>query len=273
MSQEAPLVLNTRPRAQATELTRALEAAGLRVLEAPTVEIVPAWTRERVAQALRRLRAGAYAWTVVPSANAARFLLDALGEVGGGPADLSRTQILCGAATGATLEARGVPPATVLHRFSAAAALRTLGGLHVVGGAVLLPRSRDGREELAEGLRARGVRVDDLALYETRPVPAAALRKAAAQLASGEVAAVTFASPTSVQGLLRAVQLLGGDASCLSRAALVCIGETTAEAVRSAGLRVASVAGRTTAEALAGAAARVLLPADGRHPGAEVQPV
>ncbi len=250
-----PVVLNTRPEAQAAGLTQALETRGFAVLEVPVVEVVPLEPAPDVAAILETLRHGGFGWTVLPSANAATFLLDALQRAGGGAADLGRTRVLGGTATARALADRGVRAAIGLPRFSAAAALRVLEGETRSSTTVLLPRAVEGREELAEGLRARGVRVRELPLYTTRRVPAERLCEAAARLRAGRIDLVTFTSPSTVRGLVDGLLDLGVEPSrVLADVPIVCLGETTATAVRAAGLPAPRVAALTGSASLADAA-------------------
>jgi len=129
-----PVVLNTRPREQAHELSRLLQAAGYGVLELPAIEIVPAWDARERARVIERVQAGAYAWVVLASPNAGQALLEAVGA-----ATLARARVLCGTATARAL---GLDKAHTLSRFSAAAALEALRPLVVAEAAVTLDALR-----------------------------------------------------------------------------------------------------------------------------------
>ena len=250
-----PRVLNTRARDQAAELSELLRAAGFEPVEAPSIEIAPAWDSAALAPIRAALRAGAYAWVVLPSQNAGRYLLEGLAALGGGPTDLIQAgaRVVCGTATA---EALGLVPARSLERFSAAAALEFLRDAVTPGDRVLVPRAAEGRDELVDGLSQLGVRVDAPVCYRTRSVDPTQLAEAARLLREGAIAAVTFASPSAVRGL---VDGLGSEAeSWLQRPAIVCIGETTAEAARLVGLHVDGVADRTSLASLVEAVARAL---------------
>jgi uroporphyrinogen-III synthase len=81
--------------------------------------------------------------------------------------------------------------------------------------------------------------------YRTVAVAPAALAQAAALLRTGGVAAVSVCSPSAIESLLRAV-----GPGPLAQAALVCLGDSTADAARQADLRVDAVAHKTTMESL-----------------------
>src|SRR5262249_52144225 len=148
------VVLNTRSSDQAAELSSLLTEAGYTPVEAPAIAVVRAWVASQIAP----LRDHDYAWLVLPSQNAARFLREALGG------ELPRTNILCGQATAQALH---LDAAQTLARFSAAAALAALRPLVRAGDRVLVPRAEEGHDELIDGLKASGVRVDAPVVYRT----------------------------------------------------------------------------------------------------------
>jgi uroporphyrinogen-III synthase len=212
-----PLVLNTRPLDQATELSDRLRAAGLSVVEAPAIAIAPAWEAATLERTRHDLRRGAFAWAVLSSQNAGRDLEHELRAQAG--------LVLCGSATAGAL---GLSCARTLERFSAAAALNALRPLVSGGQRVLVPRAAEGREELVDGLRGLGVDVFAPIAYRTVPCGAAA-----ESLRRGGVDVLTLCSPSAV----------GSVASEVSEETLVvCLGKTTADAARRHGLRVDRVA-------------------------------
>jgi uroporphyrinogen-III synthase len=241
----SPVVLNTRPREQAVELSRLLREAGFDVLEAPAIEFTPAWDPAEMAQ----VRETSYAWLVLPSQNAGKFLVDGLasasGQVGfpenttGAILPLDGARVLCGRGTANALGLDG-PNVTALARFSAQAALDWLRPRLQPNDRVLVPRAADGREELIDGLRAiSNVRVDAPICYRTGPAgELPALRQ---RLQTQRIDVATFCSPSAVEAL---------HADVVASASIVCLGTTTAEAAAGLGLRVAAVAERTSMASL-----------------------
>jgi uroporphyrinogen-III synthase len=218
-------VLNTRPREQASELSSLLRAAGFEVAEAPAIAIVAAWDTSSLHQVRTDLHRRAFAWIVLPSQNAAHGLDLELRACGG--------HVLCGAATAKVL---GLDRARVLDRFSAAAALEALRPLVKRGQRVLVPRAAEGREELLDGLRDLGAEVVAPIAYRT-----VAVDDASARLRLNHVDVVVLCSPSAVSSVAPAI---AGDL------AVVCLGQTTAAAARTAGLRVGGVATRSSMAAL-----------------------
>lgn len=261
-----PSVLNTRAAHQAAELSALLVAAGFEAVEAPAIQVVPAWSTARMADVAAGLRAGRYGWAVLPSPNVVELLVRALAPHGGA-ALLGAARLLCGPGTAQRLAAHGLQPARTLARFSADAALAQLLQAGVGGddsSAVLLPRAAEGLDAVAAGLQARGTAIEEVVLYRTDPATPASLAPVAEMLARDALAAATFTSPSSVRGLLDGLQAIGHPATALlERVPLVCIGATTASAARHAGLPVAAVADETSLASLVAAVRTVV---DARHP-------
>ena len=219
------VVLNTRPRDQAAELTRLLRHAEFEVIEAPAIAIVPGWDPSELERTRRELAAGAFDWLVLPSQNAARGL----------GSDLRSTNVraVCGAATARAL---ALEPVVELERYSAAVVIEALRPRVLPGQRVLVPRAAEGRDELVDGLRSLGADVHAPVAYRTMAVDDAARR-----LMDGGIDVVTVCSPSAVRALGAALPV---------ESLVVCLGETTAEAARTLGWRVSGVADDTTMPAL-----------------------
>lgn len=248
-----PRVLNTRAAHQSVGLSTLLRAAGFEPIEAPAIRVVPGWSNSRIAEVAAGLRAGHYGWAVLPSPNVVDCLVQALAPYGGA-ALLHSARLLGGTGTAQRLIRHGLEPALTLARFSAEAALAALRELApgpVEGSIVLLPRAVDGRDALAIGLRSRGTAIEEVMLYRTEPAAPATLLPVAGMLARDALAAVTLTSPSSVRGLVDGLRAVGCQPTeLLPRVPLVCIGGTTAGAVRSSGLPVAAVADETSLASL-----------------------
>ena len=226
-----PVVLNTRPREQAAQLSQLLQSAGFLVVEAPAIAIVPAWDNAELETVRRGLARGDFAWVVLASQNAGRELVPGLGSA----------RVICGAATA---QALGVNAALLLEQFSAKAATEALRPRLSPGDRVLVPRAAEGRDELLSGLANLGVAVDAPIGYRTVSVD-----DAAARLRRGGIDVVTLCSPSAVRSVAPVIA---------PRMAVVCLGKTTAEAARLAGVRVDAVASTTTMAGLVDAVRLVL---------------
>lgn len=207
MSLAGLLVLNTRPAHQAAALSAALAAAGARVSELPLIEIEPlalAPADERLLLDLDR-----YDGVIFVSANAARLGLDAV--AGCWPQWPHRLPAYAvGDSTARLLRDAGlavtVPAQADSEGLLALPALEQVAGLRF-----LLLRGEGGRELLPETLRARGARVDVIALYR-RVLPAAAAAQWRA-LAEATPDVVVLTSPDALRHWLA----VAGEAATVPR--------------------------------------------------------
>src|SRR5215831_21203169 len=105
-------ILITRAASQAAELRSRLEDLGARVIECPTIHIVPPKTWKPVDDAIRRLNT--YNWLLFTSANAVEQFMDRMGD--------RRPAIpiaVVGSATGKKLAEWGLKPSLVPADFRA----------------------------------------------------------------------------------------------------------------------------------------------------------
>jgi uroporphyrinogen III methyltransferase/synthase len=152
-------VLITRAASQSTELRNALEDRGARVIECPTIHIVPPPTWKPVDDAIRRL--DSYNWLLFTSANAVGQFMDRMRD--------RRPAIpiaVVGSATGKKLAEWNLKPSLVPKDFRAEGLLEAF-PQNLVGTRVLFPRAEVAREMLPEELRRRGAVVDVVAVYRT----------------------------------------------------------------------------------------------------------
>ncbi len=225
-------VVITRAGAQAAEAGRALAALGGVPIYFPTVRIAPAADPAPLSEALQV--AQTYDWIVFTSANAVRAVGGRLAQRGLTMAALRGPKLAAiGPATARTLTGWGLTATLLPEEQSAGALAEALLG-EVRGLRVLVPQSDRARPHLAEALRTAGAQVTVVTAYRT--LTAVLDPAALAELARG-VDAVTFASPSAVEGW---VVLTGGQDS--GPAVIACLGPTTAEAARMAGLPVQVVA-------------------------------
>jgi uroporphyrinogen III methyltransferase/synthase len=184
--------------------------------------------------ALSRL-AESYDWLVLTSVNGVTAVWERLACLGRVEPQLDALKIAAiGPATAEALKQRGVEPDLTPELYTAEGILAAFDRLGAVAGRrFLLTRADIARKTLAEGLTARGARVDEIAAYRTVPVAGGAPPPAAD--------IVTFTSSSTVQGY---VNCLAGrpPAEALKDSQIVCIGPITAATARELGLPVHAVA-------------------------------
>jgi len=132
---------------------------------------------------------------------------------------------------------------------------RALAAAHELRGRrVLVPRAEEGRTEGLDILRAAGAEVIDVVAYRTLPVPAddPGVARGAELLRAGQAAVCAVFAPSQVSAL---AAIVGGLGALATRFAA--IGETTAAAVRAAGVAQVAVAREPTPEGMAHAVGSV----------------
>ena len=248
-------VLVTRTREQAGELTAKLEAFGADVLEAPTIRIEPPADPRPTRDALLSLRDGgpldwnAVVFTSANGVSQTRRAMDGLGLDARIFADLLIATV--GPATaGACRRELAIRPDLVPQRYDAEAVaddlfVRLSEGGPAAGRRVLLLRADIGRPELAGRLRAEGVEVEDVAVYETKPVESLPPHVVEA-VDAGSIDAACFTSANTARNLAA----LLGDVGRLGNTKLASIGPQTSAAMRRIGMRVNAEASEATLDAL-----------------------
>lgn len=241
--------LVTREPERAAPYCAALAPLGLRALAMPvtaTEELAPA----TLTAALVELSAGEV--VALASARAAELVAHALA----GRA-VSAELWAVGEATAAPLRRAG-HAVHVARGASALALAESILAAHAgVGLRVLLPRAAEGREEAALALRAAGAEVRELPVYRTvvAALSAPALAEPLHRWATGEVAVVAVFAPSQVAALGQLVSRSGRALAAPGGPLFAAVGETTASALRAAGVTELVVAAQPTPEAMAKAVA------------------
>lgn len=220
----SPRVAVTRSEGSDGPLSTALRRRGLVPVPCPVIEhLAPAdpASLQRAAGHLDR-----FDWLVATSARAVEAL------AGPRPAPWPRG-LRCaavGAATAAGFQRHGMTPAVVAPAGGADDLIALL--RHAdrwPGRTVLMPQAAEGRSDVVTALRAEGAVVTVVHAYRTVSRPPSEIRQAwGAASAEG----VVFASPSAARALLEAV----GVADVARVRAIVAIGATTAQALRTLGL-------------------------------------
>jgi uroporphyrinogen-III synthase len=246
-------VVVTRGAGTDDALSVRLRQLGAEVLEFPAIALADAEDFGPLDAALGAL--DRFDWVAFASAHAVEETVRRLDALGLGRGALADRRLACvGPATGARLEALVRAP-DLMPAEATGAALAAALAPHVRGRSVLVPRAAEARPELGEGLVAAGAALTAPIAYRTLPAARGSLAALGALLEQGRVDAVTFASPSAVQGTVAG---LGEAAPRLAGVLLGAIGPTTAEALRAAGFTAGVVPERHTAADLAEAVAEKL---------------
>jgi uroporphyrinogen-III synthase len=232
-------VVVTRPENQAKELCSRLRALGAEPVEFPVIAIVPPEeTDGLLGQAIARL--AGYDWIIFTSVNGVEHFWARLAGREDFGATFRGKVAAIGPATAEALRRREAPVHLMPAEYRAEAILDEIGD--VAGQRILLPRADIARPALADGLRAMGAQVDEVAVYRTvlgNPTQAAfdALRAG--------VDVVIFTSSSTARNFVALTAGLDyGDP------AVACIGPVTAATARDLGLPVDVVAKEYTINGL-----------------------
>jgi len=213
----------TRARAQASGLSRSLEALGAQVVQAPVIRIRPLPGPP--------LDLAPYDLICLTSASGVDVLFERLTAGGQDARALAGARVAAiGPATARALAGRAITADVVPAQSVAEALVAALEEIPV--SRALVARARTARDVLPDALRARGAEVDVLDLYETVVEPLSAEALARAQGADY----ITFTSSSTVRFFLEAADRGGAQADLSPRPRIVSIGPVTSATLREHGL-------------------------------------
>jgi uroporphyrinogen-III synthase len=234
--------LNPREASDAAPLTEALSAHGATVIERPMIAFVPPASWEEFDRRLAAL--SAQDWIAFTSATAVRFTLRRLHMLRRTADDLGVARIAAvGSGTAAAVEAAELAVAVTPEKtYQGEGLLSALRERLQPGDRVWLPRAEEGRDTLADGLRAQGVEVTVTAVYRT-VAPADGLGPALDALEAGRMDWLIFTSPSTAVNFFRMLPdelrpaVVRGDPEH-PPPKVACLGSVSAWAARELGFRV-----------------------------------
>ncbi|MFT5194494.1 MAG: hydroxymethylbilane synthase [Cellvibrionaceae bacterium] len=230
-------VLVTREQLQAKLFVEKLLAKGAIPVEFPVLQFQPLHSAE-----LDNLDINTFDWVVFTSGNAVRQFFAhqnfvnsrwLASDAAGDAARKFFKVAASGSTTAAVLENFGIWPDFVPEQFIGEQLVSGLGDLE--GKRVLLPRSKQGRPEIAEILRQNGAILLEIPLYDTVvTVPSPA------EWANFEMGfdILTFTSPTSVKHLIHILENKNQSFDSVKNKLIASIGPVTSQALVDAGLPV-----------------------------------
>jgi len=210
-------IVITRAASQSAELRNRLEDLGARVIECPTIQIVPPKSWKPVDEAIRQLHT--YHWLLFTSANAVEQFMERMGQ--------RRPAIpiaVVGSSTAAKLDEFGLQASLIPSEFRAEGLLKAF-PQNLVGTRILFPRAEVARELLPDELRQRGATVDVVPVYRTVKAFSGNIGEI---LESERVDCIIFTSPSTIPEDLHTLP---------TGTALAVIGPVTREAAQLLGLK------------------------------------
>lgn len=190
-------VLVTRASAQASGFAELLRSHGARVLELPTLEIVPPSSWVDLDRAIEKL--SDFDWLILTSTNAVDAFFARLYQAGKDSRALADVKIaVVGQKTAQSLQSHGITPDFIPPNFIADALVSNF-PLSPAGQRILFPRvETGGREVLVKELTAQGAIITEIAAYQSQCPDLIDLSILAA-LQQQSVDIITFASSKTVK--------------------------------------------------------------------------
>ena len=251
-------ILVTRATEQSTDLVKMLSSAGAAVECFSAIEIAAPSSWDSLDRLIHHSQD--FQWLVFSSSNGVRFLLRRLDALHKSVKDLTGPRIAAvGAATAEALRSAGLPPHVTPLKFRAEEMLHLFPEV-MTNTRVAVVRALEGREELISDLSRRGASVHLAVAYQT--LIAATLPPSLEEsLAAGRFDAVTFTSPSTVQGVLGNLRAPAAQ-SLPPSTSLISIGPVTTAAIAAFGLPAVEAA-ESTSRGLVEALIRHLAPSGG----------
>jgi uroporphyrinogen III methyltransferase/synthase len=241
-------VVITRARGQAAEFARLLKNYGARVIEFPTIEIIPPDSWKNADKAINRL--DTYQWLIFTSTNGVKFFLKRLRLKKKRLAEFKDLRFCAiGPRTAQELEKAGVKVDIVPERYYAEGLARRLGIEQLRGRRILLARAKEARDLLPRKLRTMGARVDVIGVYQTK-APTISGEEIEGVFQENKIDVITFTSSSTVDNFLRMYQEKTGQKPPLDEVAIAAIGPITANTLRERGIAPHIIPDSFTIEAL-----------------------
>ncbi|MCJ7785253.1 MAG: uroporphyrinogen-III synthase [Desulfobacterales bacterium] len=255
--------MTTRARDQSSEFATKLRNLGAKVIEFPTIEILPPTSWKEVDRAIDRLKS--YDWAIFTSANGVHFFWQRLIDKGKNHPLLSSLKICAiGPATAKQLEEKGMRIDYIPKEFIAESILKGFEKMDLRGKRILLARAKEARDVLPKGLKKMGAEVDVVEAYRTVN-PRGGTKRLIHLLTNEIIDVITFTSSSTVNHfmeLLKGVDLK----KVLKGITIACIGPITAQTAKKWGMRVQIQPKEYTIPALVREIAKYFSPHPSPHP-------
>jgi uroporphyrinogen III methyltransferase / synthase len=190
-------IIVTRAAGQSSQFSRVLQQQGAKVIDMPTLEIVPPSTWEGLDTAIAQLHD--FDWLILTSVNAIDYFFERLGSQLQGVGGLSTIKIaVVGEKTALRLKQQGLQPDFIPPNYVADSLVANFPE-SVEGKRFLFPRvETGGRDVLVKEFTDHGAEVVEVPAYQSA-CPEEADPSAIAALQAGTVDIVTFASSKTVK--------------------------------------------------------------------------
>lgn len=225
-------VLVTRAGSQAGGLEKLLLRRGAQPVRFSSIEIRPIRAKQQLDKCISHLNE--YDWLAFTSANGVHAFFHRMSEMQKDTRALAGLRIgSIGTMTARALNTYGITADYIPAVHTGKGFLKDLRNADIKGKRFLLPRADIADDEITEGLRKLGARVDEVAVYHTVR-PRGNLSRLKDLLLPGKLDVITFTSSSTVTNLLAG---LSAEEIKQIKAKIACIGPKTAATVVKAGLK------------------------------------
>lgn len=232
-------ILITRTVEQSAEVRRALEERGANVVILPMIEFAPPEDFGPLDRALRGI--SDFRWLFLTSQNTVKAVADRAEQLGISLAERTRGVRIAavGPATAEAANRVGLQVTYTALKHQGTSLATELSG-EMPGWQVLLPRSDRANPVLPQMLQRMGAQVTEVVAYRTMNAPETeGADRSSTESVIGDIDAVLFFSPSAVEAFVArkgGSEILRVVGTINEGVAVVAIGSTTAEALRSVGV-------------------------------------
>ncbi len=171
-----------------------LRSKGLTLLQHKVIDLVK--DEHQINKVIELILTSRYDYILFMSSSAVRFITEGLRSMGMEPNIINRVCIVIaiGPSTRSELLSNGVRVDLMPNRYSSYGILEMFKGMKCYGKSILIPRSRDASNILADGLRALGMSVNEEHIYKVVPSMHEGWGKIARIICNNEVRGDVYAS-------------------------------------------------------------------------------
>ncbi|MCK4777254.1 MAG: uroporphyrinogen-III synthase, partial [Actinomycetia bacterium] len=194
-------IVITRAKNQLKEFTDILENLGARVIEFPTIKIIPPSSYEELDKAIKNIRE--FKWIIFTSVNGVDFFFKRFFKNGGKLKNIEEKKIaVIGPATAEAAKKKGLNIDLLPEEFKAEDVIKGFKDIDVEGVKILIPRAKKAREILPNSLREMGAKVSVIPVYETVPDDSK-VSEVVELFLKQEVDLITFTSSSTVKYFMK----------------------------------------------------------------------
>ena len=240
-------IVVTRPKDQALEFIRILEADGGNVISFPTIEITPPKSYKSLDKAINNIEQ--YDWIIFTSVNGVHCFFNRLKHLGKDIRTLHGAKIAAiGEITAHKIQSMDINVEMVPDDYKAEGLIKLFKKNKVKGSKILIPRAKVARDILPQSLISLGANVDVVTAYVTKKPNKLQTKKLAKLLNEEKVDLITFTSSSTARNFF---ELIPDFKQSRNKTLIACIGPITARTVKDHGYKVAIIPTHYTVKHLA----------------------